>query len=61
MSPKSPEELYTPGEPVGDDDSWEPPSPALGGPGQLATTLVVTAVVVAVVLAALAAVTWLFR
>jgi hypothetical protein len=61
VSPKAPEEPYAPGEPVGDDDSWEPPSPALGGPGQLLATLVVTAVVAVILLGALAAVTWLFR
>jgi hypothetical protein len=47
----------------GDDaqDSWEPPSPALGGPGQLVAAVVAAVVVGVLLLAAVAAVSWLFR
>ncbi|MCG6921074.1 MAG: hypothetical protein LJF15_08320 [Acidobacteria bacterium] len=42
-------------------DSWEPPRPALGGPGQLIAA-VVAAIAVAVALVGVVAVlSWLFR
>ncbi len=43
------------------EDSWEPPSPALGGPGQLLAAVVFAVVVGVILLAAVAAVSWLFR
>jgi hypothetical protein len=42
-------------------DSWEPPSPALGGPGQLVAAVVAAFVVGVILLAAVAALSWLFR
>jgi hypothetical protein len=42
-------------------DSWEPPSPALGGPGQLIAAVVFAFVVGVILLAAVAALSWLFR
>jgi hypothetical protein len=43
------------------EDSWEPPSPALGGPGQLLAAVVVAFLVAAALIGAVAAVTWVFR
>lgn len=47
----------------GDDgqDSWEPPSPALGGPGQLIAAVVFAFVVGAILIGVVAALSWLFR
>jgi hypothetical protein len=56
-----PEDPLDPGLPDDEADSWEPPSPALGGPGQLVATLLVTLVVGVALLGTLAAVSWLFR
>lgn len=42
-------------------DSWEPPSPALGGPGQLLAALVAAVVVGVILLGTLAALSWLVR
>lgn len=43
------------------EDSWEPPSPSLGGPGQLLVAAVLAFAVGAGLLALAAAVSWLFR
>jgi hypothetical protein len=43
------------------EDSWEPPDPALGGPGQLAVAVVVALVLAVGLLAAAAALSWFFR
>jgi hypothetical protein len=42
-------------------DSWEPPSPALGGPGQLIAAVVFAFVVGVSLLAAVAVLSWLLR
>ena len=41
------------------EDSWEPPSPALGGPGQLVAAVVFAFVVAAILIAGVAALSWL--
>ena len=61
MSSPLPEDPFDPDLPDDESDSWEPPSPALGGPGQLVATVLVTLVVGVALLGALAAVSWLFR
>jgi hypothetical protein len=61
VTPKLPEEPLEPGEPILDDDSWEPPSPALGGLAQLAIALLGAVVAGVLLLAALAAVSWLVQ
>jgi hypothetical protein len=43
------------------EDSWEPPDPALGGPGQLLAAGVGVVLVALVLLGVVAAVAWLFR
>jgi hypothetical protein len=51
-------------DPLGDwepEDSWEPPDPALGGPGQLIVAVVVAFLVAAVLLAAVAGLSWFFQ
>jgi hypothetical protein len=45
----------------GPEDSWEPPHPTLGGPGQLLAAVVVAFLVAATLIGAVAAVTWVFR
>jgi len=70
VSPRSPRE----DEPVGAtdpdvdplegdeaQDSWEPPSPALGGPGQLFGAVVFAFVAGAILVGVVAALSWLFR
>ncbi len=41
------------------EDSWEPPSPALGGPGQLFAAVVFAFVVATILIAGVAALSWL--
>jgi hypothetical protein len=43
------------------EDSWEPPDPALGGPGQLAVAVVVALVLAVGLIGAVAALSWFFR
>jgi hypothetical protein len=43
------------------EDSWEPPSPALGGPGQLVAAVVFAFIVAVILVAGIAALSWLFR
>jgi len=56
VTPPLPEDPFDP-----DDESWEPPSPALGGLAQLAIALLGAVVVGVLLLAAAAAVSWLVR
>ncbi len=44
-----------------DQESWEPPSPALGGPGQLVGAVVLAFVVGAILVGVVAVLSWLFR
>ena len=44
-----------------DQESWEPPSPALGGPGQLVAAVVLAFVAGAILVGAVAVASWLFR
>ena len=44
-----------------DQESWEPPSPALGGPGQLVAAVVLAFVAGAILVGAVAVLSWLFR
>ena len=44
-----------------DQESWEPPSPALGGPGQLVAAVVLAFVAGVILVGAAAALSWLFR
>jgi len=59
VTPQLPEDPLDPDLP--DDDSWEPPSPALGGLAQLAIALLGAVVVGVLLLAVAAAVSWLVR
>lgn len=43
----------------GFDDSWEPPRPALGGPGQILVAVVAAILVALALLGIAAAVSWL--
>ncbi len=70
MSPQTPgrDDPIRPSDPdvdplEGDEDqeSWEPPSPALGGPGQLIAAVVFAFVVGLSLLAAVAVLAWLLR
>lgn len=61
MTPRLPEEPLEPGEPILDDGSWEPPSPALGGLAQLVVALLGAVVVGVLLLGAAAALSWLVR
>lgn len=60
MSPSEPDD-FDPFEGEEIEDSWEPPRPALGGPGQLLAAVVGAFVVALFLLGAVAAVVWLFR
>ena len=42
-------------------DSWEPPSPALGGPGQLLAAVAVAIAVALALIGVVALLSWLFR
>lgn len=42
-------------------DSWEPPRPALGGPGQILAAVVGAVAVAVALIGIVAAVSWLFR
>ena len=44
-----------------DDDSWEPPDPSLGGPGQLLVAVVFACLAGVGLLALAAALSWLLR
>ena len=44
-----------------DEDSWEPPDPSLGGPGQLLVAVILAFVVGAGLLALAAGMSWLLR
>ena len=70
MSPQTPgrDDPIRPSDPdvdplEGDEDqeSWEPPSPALGGPGQLVAAVVLAFVAGAILVGAVAVLSWLFR
>ena len=70
MSPQTPgrDDPIRPSDPdvdplEGDEDqeSWEPPSPALGGPGQLVAAVVLAFVAGAILVGAVAAASWLLR
>ncbi len=56
-----PDEAVDPLEDDETQDSWEPPSPALGGPGQLIAAVVSAFVVGLSLLAAVAVLAWLLR
>ena len=42
-------------------DSWEPPHPALGGPGQLLAAVAVAIAVAVALIGVVALLSWLFR
>jgi hypothetical protein len=43
------------------EDSWEPPHPALGGPGQLLAAVALAIAVAVALIGVVAALSWLFR
>ena len=63
-TPREPWEEGTDLEPIEegeDQDLWEPPSPDLGGPGQLITAVVAAFVVGLILVGLVGVLSWLFR